>query len=61
MPIFHLATDAISGDRDPDNPNLQTFYVLFARLFFGDAITPHRPRQRARPAVSSWSCSLVPR
>ena len=43
MPIFHLATDAISGDRDPANPNLQTFYVLFARLFCGDAITPIGP------------------
>lgn len=42
-PTFRFATDAISGDRDRRNPDLQAFNALFARPFFGNAVTPVGP------------------
>lgn len=42
-PTLRFAADAISGDRDPRDPNLQAFNALFAKPFFGPAITPIGP------------------
>lgn len=42
-PTFRFTANAISGDRDRGNPDLQTFNALFARQFFGNAITPIGP------------------
>lgn len=42
-PTLRFATDAISGDKDRRDPNLQAFNALFPRPFFGSAITPIGP------------------
>ena len=42
-PTFRYATNVISGDQDPANPDLQTFNALYPRPFFGTASTPIGP------------------
>ena len=42
-PTLRFAADAISGDQDPRNPDLQAFNALFPRPFYGSAITPIGP------------------
>lgn len=42
-PIFRFTTNAISGDQDRRNPDLQAFNALFSRPFFGSASTPIGP------------------
>ena len=42
-PTFRYATNVISGDDDPNNPNLQTFNALYPRPYFGTATTPIGP------------------
>ncbi len=42
-PTFRVQADAISGDQDRGQPNLQAFNALFPRPFFGNALTPIGP------------------
>ncbi|MGI4737276.1 MAG: alginate export family protein [Janthinobacterium lividum] len=42
-PTLRFTTNAISGDQDPRNPDLQAFNALFPRPFFGAANTPIGP------------------
>ena len=42
-PTLRYATNVLSGDRDRNNPDLQTFNALYPRPYFGAATTPIGP------------------